>query len=68
MQEYPVKRTHIKVLPENITAKITEHFGTAPVEKDGYTISFGALESMQVKLGDAKISNHRHCFKAGNRR
>jgi len=54
MQEYPVKRTHIKVLPENITAKITEHFGTAPVEKDGwFTISYGALESMQVKLGDA---------------
>ncbi len=57
MQEYPVKRTHIKVLPENITAKITEHFGVAPVEKDGwYTISYGALESMQVKLGDAKKS------------
>jgi len=57
MQEYPVKRTHIKVLPENITAKITEHFGAAPVEKDGwFTISYGALESMQVKLGDAKKS------------
>ena len=53
MQEYPVKRTHIKALPENVTAKITEHFGVTPVEKDGwYTISYGALESMQVKLGE----------------
>ncbi len=57
MQEYPVKRTHIKVLPENITAKLTEHFGITPIEKDGwYTISYGALESMQVKLGEEKKS------------
>ncbi len=57
MQEYPVKRTHIKDLPGNITAKITEHFGITPQEKDGwYTISYGALESMQVRLGDAKKS------------
>ncbi|WP_373839850.1 DUF5611 family protein [Methanospirillum sp.] len=57
MQEYPVKRTHIKILPENFLAKITEYFDTTPVEKDGwYTISFGALESMQVKLGENKKS------------
>ena len=57
MQEYPVKRTHIKVLPENISGKITEHFEVTPVEKDGtYSISYGALESMEVRLGDAKKS------------
>jgi hypothetical protein len=57
MQEYPVKRTHIKELPENISAKISENFGITPEEKDGwYTISFGALESMQVRLGEGKKS------------
>jgi len=55
MQEYPVKRTHIKVLPENITTKLSEHFGIDPTEKDGwYTFSFGALDLMQVKLGEGK--------------
>lgn len=57
MQEYPVKRTNIKALPENITAKLTEHFEITPALKDGwYTISFGALETMQVKMGEGKKS------------
>lgn len=57
MQEYPVKRTHIKALPENITAKIVEHFGITPTEKDGrWRISYGALEFMEVGLGEGKKS------------
>ena len=57
MQEYPIKRTHVKAFPENITGKLTEHFGIAPDEKDGwYTISFGALESLNVKYGEGKKS------------
>lgn len=57
MQEYPVKRTHIKALPENISGKITEHFELAPIEKDGkYSISYGALESLEVFLGEGKKS------------
>jgi len=55
MQEYPIKRTHIKTLSENITAKLQEHFGVEPVESDGwYTITYGALQSMKVKVGDTK--------------
>lgn len=54
MQEYPVKRTHIKELPTNITGKLREHFECEPVESNGYyEISFGAIELMQVKLGAA---------------
>jgi len=57
MQEYPIKRTHIKDLSENISSKLLEHFGVEPVESDGwYTISFGAIESMKVKVGEAKKS------------
>jgi len=57
MQEFPVKRTHIKVLPENVSAKITEHFGVEPVEKDGtWSVSFGAIELLEVKLSEGKKS------------
>lgn len=57
MQEYPIKRTHVKVLPENITGKIVEHFGISPVETDGrWKISYGALESMEVWMGEGKKS------------
>ena len=54
MQEYPIKRTHIKTLPENIVNKLKEHFGVEPTESDGYyQISFGAIELMQVKMGES---------------
>ena len=54
MQEYPIKRTHIKQLSENIGGKLKEHFEIEPQEVDGfYQISFGAIESMRVKVGAA---------------
>lgn len=57
MQQYPVKRTHIKVLPENITARIKENFGVEPEERDGkWRISYGALEMLEVGLGEDKKS------------
>lgn len=53
MQEYPIKRTHIKEFPTNIVSKLREHFEVEPVELDGfYTISFGAIKLMQVKMGE----------------
>ena len=52
MQEYPIKRTHIKELSLNIVNKLKEHFEVEPKESDGfYEISFGAIESMRVKVG-----------------
>jgi hypothetical protein len=54
MQEYPVKRTHIKILSENIVNKLREHFEIEPKESNGfYELSFGAIELMQVKIGSA---------------
>jgi hypothetical protein len=53
MQEYPIKRTNIKELSTNIVDKLREHFEIEPSELDGfYTISFGAIESMRVKVGE----------------
>ena len=53
MQEYPIKRTHIKALSENMVEKLKEHFGLAPAESDGfYQIRYGAIASMRVKAGD----------------
>ena len=57
MQEYPIKRTHVKDLSENVSVKLLEHFGVEPVESDGwYTISYGAIESMKVKVGESRKS------------
>lgn len=57
MQEYPIKRTHIKALPENIIAKLQEHFGIEPAEADGwYSISYGAIASLKVRIGSEKKS------------
>jgi hypothetical protein len=54
MQEYPIKRTHVKSLPENIVNKLQEHFGVSSIESDGYyQISFGAIELMKVKIGES---------------
>ncbi len=54
MQEYPIKRTHIKTLKENVVGKIREHFETEPEESDGfYQISYGAIRLMKVKIGDS---------------
>lgn len=54
MQEYPIKRTHVKALPENITQKLVEHFEISPIEVDGFLqIQSGALELMRVKMGEA---------------
>lgn len=54
MQEYPIKRTHIKALKENIVLKLREHFGVEATESDGfYQISYGAIKSMQVKIGES---------------
>lgn len=52
MQEYPIKRTHVKAFPENLAGKIREIFEVDPTENDGrYRISFGALEYMDVGMG-----------------
>ncbi|HWQ66348.1 MAG TPA: DUF5611 family protein [Methanospirillum sp.] len=57
MQEYPIKRTHIKELPENIVNKLREHFGVEPEESDGvWRITYGALESLEVRMGETKKS------------
>jgi hypothetical protein len=57
MMEYPIKRTHVKALPENITAKLTENFGIEPEEKEGkWMVSFGALEMLEVSMGANKKS------------
>lgn len=57
MQEYPIKRTHIKAFPENITGKLVEHFGVAPTEADGrYRITYGALERLDVWMGEKQKS------------
>jgi hypothetical protein len=54
MQEYPIKRTHIKAFKENIALKLREHFETEPKESDGfYQISYGAINSMKVKAGES---------------
>jgi hypothetical protein len=54
MQEYPIKRTHVKAFPENITKKLEEHFEILPNEVDGfYQITYGALASMRVKMGES---------------
>jgi hypothetical protein len=54
MQEYPIKRTHIKTLKENVVGKLREHFETEPEESDGfYQISYGAIKSMRVKVTDS---------------
>jgi hypothetical protein len=55
MQEYPIKKTHLKIFPEVISVKLKELFEIEPIESDGwYMISFGALESMKVRIGESK--------------
>ena len=54
MQEYPIKRTHIKTLKDNVLEKLREHFEKEPEESDGfYQISYGAIRQMKVKVGDS---------------
>ncbi|MDH7593012.1 MAG: DUF5611 family protein [Methanomicrobiales archaeon] len=53
MQEYPVKRTHVKNLQKEIGEGLRELFGVEPVQTgDGYTISYGALKQLTVRIGD----------------
>jgi len=52
MQEYPVKRTFIKNLSQNVVQELRECFGVEPVEKDGhYQIRFGALALLDAGIG-----------------
>jgi hypothetical protein len=52
MQEYQVKRGHTKDLAAEVEKALSECFGARPERKDGiFAISFGALSSMEVRLG-----------------
>ena len=52
MQEYPVKRTFIKNLSQNVVQELRECFGVEPIEKNGhYQIRFGALALLDVTIG-----------------
>ena len=53
MQEYQVKRGHSKDLAGDVEKAFTEGFGVRP-EKNGntYTISYGALSKMMVRIGE----------------
>ena len=53
MQEYQVKRGHIGDLRGTVEAAFTECFGVRPEKKGGmYTISYGALLRMEVRIGE----------------
>ncbi len=58
MQEYPIKRTHIKAFPENITKKLEEHFEQTPevVSEGHYRIVYGALNKLDVIMGEKQKS------------
>ncbi len=52
MQEYQVKRGHTKDLPGEVERAFAEIFGAKPERRgDIYTISFGALMRMEVRIG-----------------
>ncbi len=52
MQEYRVKRDHIKDLSLNMGKELQDIFGVAPRVSEGvYEISFGALKRLRVSAG-----------------
>ena len=52
MQEYQVKRGHAKDLAGEVEKAFVDVFGVRPEKgPDEYTISFGALASMSVRIG-----------------
>lgn len=54
MQEYPVKKTHVKSLSNEMIEALRELFETEPVQSgDVYTISFGALKRLSVRIGES---------------
>ena len=53
MQEYQVKRGHTKDLAGEVEKAFSECFGVRPEKGPGtYTVSFGALSRMEVRLGE----------------
>ena len=56
MQEYQVKRGHTKDLAGEVERALAEGFGVKPEKGMGtFTISFGALSRMEVRIaGDGK--------------
>src|SRR5512136_340746 len=52
MQEYPVKRTFIKKLPENMVRELKACFGVEPdVIGNHYRVRYGAMTLLDVSLG-----------------
>jgi hypothetical protein len=53
MQEYQVKRGHTRDLAGEVEKAFADCFGVRPEKgADGYTISFGALARMTVRIGE----------------
>jgi hypothetical protein len=53
MQEYQVKRGHTRDLAVEVEKAFSDCFGVRPEKgADGYTMSFGALSRMEVRLGE----------------
>ena len=51
--KYPVKRTFIKNLSQNMVRELRECFGVEPSEVDGhYQIRYGALAVLDVRIGE----------------
>jgi hypothetical protein len=49
MQEFPIKKTHVKTLHKEMVSALTDLFGASPQEKEGrFEISYGALERLTV--------------------
>lgn len=52
MQEFQIKRTHLKTFQTVMILALREFFNKEPIERDGqFEISYGALKRLTVSIG-----------------